>query len=429
MTAKEIESLARQDGRHSTGDGTGLALLVRDGGGRRMWVQRVTMAGKVRELGHGTYPGVSLAKARAAANKVHDDVKAGLDPLAARHAKQAAAKAAVVQTLDAALSGHIEAHAGAWKSEKTRVQTRTSLEQHAKALLSRPVRDITTEDVRAVLAPIWSEKPVLAQKVRSRLEAAIEWAIAAKWRAGPNPAAWRGGLRPLLAKPSAVTRNRHHPALPWEQAPAFLAELRDENGTASRCLEFVILTAVRSGEARGATWAEVDLDAALWTVPAARMKGKRPHRVPLSAPAVVLLRGLRPKKGDPDPAALVFPTGVGTALSDMALLAVIKRMDAARRKAEGAGWCDEHGARITPHGFRSTFRSWCGDHGQPREIAEAALAHVMGSETERAYARSDLLARRARLMAMWAAHCEGRAAAGQDAAAAAPTAGRVVAAA
>jgi integrase len=422
MTSKEVEKAARSDGRHATGDGTGLCLLVRDGGKRRMWVQRVTVAGKVRELGHGSYPAVSLADARKAAKKVRDDVAAGLDPVALRQTKRVAAVAAATRTLDAALTAYIEAHGPVWRSEKTRRLTRTSLEQHAAVLLAKSVQDITLEDVRATLAPIWLTKPVLAQKVRSRIEAALEWAIAAGWRGGPNPAAWRGGLRPLLARPSSIRPPRHHPALPWERVPGFLAELRDENGTAARCLELVILTALRSGEARGATWGEIDLAGALWTIPAARMKAGRPHRVPLSASAVALLRSLLPKNGAPDPAALLFPTSVGTAQSDMALLAVVKRMDEASRAAGGAGWKDEQGQRITPHGFRSTFRSWAGDTGQPRELAEAALAHAMGSETERAYARSDLLARRARLMATWAAHCEGHAAG-------APGAVRVVAAA
>lgn len=409
LTDKELRSLARADGRYAVGDGSGLALLVRQDGKQQRWVQRITVAGKMREVGHGSYPAVTLAKARAAAKKIRDDVAEGLDPLAVRTSKKAAAQAAVVQTLDAALTEYIAAHGAAWRSEKTRRLTRSSLEQHAKALLTKPVNAITLEDVRAVLAPIWSTKPVVAQKVRSRIEASLEWAIAAGWRAGPNPAAWRGGLRPLLARPSAVTRNRHHPALPWPQVPAFMAELRDENGIAARCLEFVILTACRSGEARGATWGEVDVAQALWTIPAARMKAGRAHRVPLPEPALAVLRDRLPRTGTPDPAALIFPSARNVVLSDMAILAVVKRMDEAGRKAGGPGWRDEHGARVTPHGMRSAFRDWAGDTGQPRELAEHALAHALGSETERSYARSDFLARRAKLMAAWAEHCEGTA--------------------
>jgi integrase len=410
LTDKALRSLTATDGRHSVGDGSGLSLLVRDGGKQVRWIQRVTVAGKVREVGHGSYPEVSLAKARAAAKAIREQVAAGDDPLALRTAKRAARQAAVVQTLDAALTAYIEAHGAAWRSEKTRRLTRTSLEQHAAALLAKPVRDIALEDVRATLAPIWTAKPVLAQKVRARIEAALEWSIAAGWRVGPNPAAWRGGLRPLLARPSAVMRNRHHPSLPWEQVPAFLAELRDQHGNAARCLELAILTAVRSGEARGATWGELDFARGLWTIPAARMKGNRPHRVPLSASALAALRALLPAKGTPPTDALLFPSAKGETLSDMALLAVLKRMHEGSIKAGGEGWRDEAGQRVTPHGFRSSFRGWAGDTGQPRELAEHALAHALGSETERAYARSDLLARRARLMEAWAAHCEGLAA-------------------
>ena len=408
LTDKALRGLCGVDGRYSVGDGSGLSLLVRGGGKEARWIQRITVAGKVREVGHGSYPDVSLARARAAAKGVRDQVAAGDDPLALRNAKKAASQAAVVQTLNAALTAYIEAHGAAWRSEKTRRLTRTSLEQHAATLLAKPVRDIALEDVRATLAPIWTAKPVLAQKVRARLEAALEWAIAAGWRSGPNPAAWRGALRPLLARPSAVTRNRHHPSLPWEQVPAFLADLRDQHGIAARCLELAILTAVRSGEARGAVWGEFDFARGLWTIPASRMKGNRPHRVLLSASALAALRALLPVKGTPPADALLFPSAKGEALSDMALLAVLKRLHEGSTKAGGEGWRDEAGERVTPHGFRSSFRSWAGDTGQPRELAEHALAHAMGSETERAYARSDLLARRARLMEAWAEHCEGR---------------------
>ena len=404
LTVKELESLARHDGRHSIGDGSGLALLVRDDGKRRVWTQRLAIRGKRREVGHGSYPEVSLARARAAAKVICDQVSAGADPLAEKGEARAADKAATTQTLDAALTAYIEAHGAAWRSAKTRKQTRESLERHAPRLLLKSVRDITTEHVRGVLAPIWTTKPVTAQKVRARLEGALEWAIAARWRSGPNPAMWRGNLRPLLARPSSVKRNRHHPALGWDRLPEFLVELRGEHGTAPRALELVVLTACRSGEVRGATWREVSLESALWIIPGARMKAGNEHRVPLCGPALALLRRMLPDDGSaPDPAGLIFPNSKGLALSDMSLLAVLKRMDARR----AGGWRDEHGNRIVPHGFRSSFRDWCGDTERPRDLAEAALAHSLGSRTERSYARSDLLARRARLMDAWAAHCEG----------------------
>ncbi|UPY39213.1 site-specific integrase [Sediminicoccus sp. KRV36] len=424
ITDRELKSCSRTVGRYSVGDGSGLSLLVRDsakrapvegGGGegdddkRKQWVQRITVAGKVREIGHGAYPAVSLAKARAAAKKVVEEVKGGADPLAQRRDKEGAAKAAIVQTFDAALTAYIEAHGAAWRSEKTRTAARVDMERHASSLLPKPVRDIRVSDVLAVLQPIWNTKPIMAQRVRARMEAILDWAKGAGWRSGENPAAWRGGLKPLLAKPSSVVRNRHHPALSWAEVPTFLAELRDENGNAARCLELCILTAVRSGEARGAIWGEFDLAGAIWTIPAGRMKAGEAHRVPLSAPALALLRAMLPAGDPPKPEAVTFPNRDGGVYSDMSILAVVKRMDDARSKAGGAGWRDDAGQRITPHGFRSTFRDWCGDQGHPRELAKAALAHATGSRTERAYARTDLLARRARLMDAWAAFCEGRA--------------------
>lgn len=425
LTVKELESLSREEGRHSVGDGSGLHLYVRNGGRRRQWVQRVTIGGKRPEFGHGDYPAVSLSKARELAKKVCDAIAAGRDPRAERSVKKAKDKAAVVQTLDAALTAYIEAHGPAWKSAKTRKQTRESLEKHAGALLKKPARDIAMEDIRTVLAPIWAASPAIAVKVRSRLEAVLDWAIAAGWRGNPNPALWKGGLQFLLAKPSAVARNQHHPALPWEQMAKFMAELRDENGTAPRCLELAILAAGRSGEAREAVWGEIDLNAAVWTIPWERMKEDEEHRVPLSASAIKLLRSMLPAGGKPSPKSFVFPNTKGKAHSDMSLLAVVKRMHEHRMNAEGIGWCDKDGRRITPHGFRSAFRDWAGDNDKNRDLAEMSLAHAVGDETERAYRRSDLLARRAKLMAEWAAHCDGN----DPPAATAPLPVRIVAAA
>lgn len=411
LTAVQVKALAAREGLHFVGDGSGLSLLVRegrDGATEARWVQRIRVAGKRRELGHGPYPRVSLAQARDKAKKAMEAVEAGRDPLAEKRERKAtmaaAANAAEKETFAAALDAYIAAHGAAWRSPKTAREVRSRLERHGKALMTKPVREVGRADVLAVLKPIWTTKPVLAQQVRARLEGVLEWAKAAGWREGENPAAWRGTLKPLLAEPSKVTRNRHHPALPWEQVPAFLTALRRVDGLAARCLELVLFTAVRSGEARGARRSEFNLDAAVWTIPAGRMKAGKPHRVPLPASAVALLRGALPENGE----ALVFPSPRGGPYSDMSLLAVVKRMDAARTKATGVGWRDEHGERVTPHGFRSSFRQWCGDTGQPRDLAEHALAHAVGSETERSYARSDLFARRVRLMNEWAVWCEGR---------------------
>jgi len=409
----EIKIKAAKPGRYSDGRGDGLMLIVSPGGARK-WVQRIRVAGKYRDLGHGSWPDVTLAQARRKAEAVKEQVAAGTDPMVEREQATRAARAASERTLMDAAEGYISAHAPGWRSAKTETLFRTRLQQHATALLDRDPATIGIEDVHGVLAPIWSVTPFLAQKLRSHIEHALEWSMAAGWRPhGLNPAAWKGALRTLLAKPDKVTRNRHHPALPWRRMPEFLAALRDEHGNAARALEFTILTACRSGEVRGADWSEVDLDAATWVVPARRMKAGRIHRVPISGSAMALLRTMLPSTGTKPESGLIFPNlRTGEEFSDAALLAALQRMDRAAMRAGGEGWRDEHGERATPHGMRSAFRDWCGDTGQQREIAEAALAHAMGDRTERAYARSDLYERRRTLMEAWAAFCSGDAPAG-----------------
>lgn len=399
----DIKIKNAKPGKYSDGRGDGLFLLVRPSGGK-FWLQRIKVATRYREIGHGSWPEVSLSDARRKAEATKEQATKGVDPAAARKAAHKASPTG--HTLLEAVEGHIAAHAPSWRGKKTAKLFRTSLEQHAADLLQRDPASITVADVQTVLAPIWTTKPVLAQKVRSRIEHAIEWATAAGWRQpGLNPAAWKGALRPLLAKPAKVTRNRHNPALPWAQVPAFLAVLKPETTPSARALELTVLTAVRSGEARGARWEEIDLDGKLWTIPATRTKSGREHRVPLSPAAVTLLEALKPGRGTPE--GLVFRNPDGEAYSDMALLSLIKRMDGRSTREGGKGWKDERGERITPHGFRSSFRDWCGDNGKPRDLAEAALSHADGTATERAYARSDLLERRRELMIDWARHCEG----------------------
>ena len=314
LTVKKLESLAQADGRYSVGDGSGLMLFVRGEGGRRQWVQRLKIGGKARDIGLGAYPDVSLAAARAAAAKNKAEVVAGNDPLAARREREAAAEAAKAEptrTFSAALDAFIAAHGAGWKSDRTRATAKTSMERHAAVLLPKPVRDIAVKDVLAVLSPIWATKPVMAQHIRARLESIFDWAKSAGWRSGDNPAAWRGGLKPLLAKPSSLLRNRHHPALPWPVVASFLTALRGEQGNAARCLELCVLTAVRSGEARDAEWREFDLTRAIWTLPAGRTKTTSEHRVPLSPPALALITAMLPPGEKPEPGAAVFPCRAG----------------------------------------------------------------------------------------------------------------------
>jgi integrase len=244
---------------------------------------------------------------------------------------------------------------------------------------------VETADVIGALTPIWTKKPETASRVRQRIEAVIDYATALGHRSGDNPARWRGHLDHLLPKPTKVRAVKHHPALPHANMADFMSDLSGRSGVAARALEFTILTAARSGETRGMTWAEVDLDARTWTIPAARMKAGKEHRVPISDDAFSLLGPRR------DDAALVFAseTKPGKPISDMSMTAVLRRMG-----RDG----------ITVHGFRSTFRDWAGETtGFPREVIEAALAHGIKNKAEAAYARSDLFHKRRDLMEAWAA--------------------------
>jgi integrase len=311
----------------------------------------------------------------------------GVDPLAARQAAQAKAAAPAIPTFADAAALYIAAHESGWKNAVHRGQWPQTLATYAFPVIGKmPVDSITSNDVLRVLEPIWTRTPEAASRVRGRIEAVLSSAKARGWRSGENPAAWRDNLAHLLPPKGRVHVVRRHAALPWRDCPTFLQSLGErDQGMAARALAFTILTAARSGEARGATWDEIDLQAALWSLPAGRMKTGRPHRVPLSEPALDVLRpllGLRQ-------CALLFPGRDGASqLSDMAFNVVLKRMGR---------------ADLTAHGFRSSFRDWVADTGRAADAAEMALAHVTGNAVVQAYQRSDLLEARRGLMAEWAA--------------------------
>jgi integrase len=367
-------------------DGHGLVLHVVSER-KRYWVFRYQRDGRERSMALGNADVLSLAEVR----KLHTEARAalarGVDPLAEREEAQRALKAerAAAVSFGEAADRYIADHRAGWRP-RGELHWRQSLAVHVlPALGAKPVGQVGVEDVLRVLSPIWSTKTTMAVILRSRIELVLDYARAHGWRSGENPAVWRGNLRSLLPPPAKVHRVTHRPALPWQEAPAFLARLHAAPLMTGRCLTFLILTATRSGEARGALWSEIDLDAAVWTIPAERMKAGKEHRVPLSEPALALLRGIAPLRTD-EP--LVFlGAKAGRSLTDVALNKTPRRLG--------------HDG-ITVHGFRSTFRDWCADHGKPAELAEAALAHVTGSAVERAYARSDLLGRRRALMAEWA---------------------------
>lgn len=370
---------------------------------RRSWIVRYRFGGKRREMGLGSVEAVSLAEARQRAETARELAARGIDPIAQRKAQRASAavEAARAMTFKQAAESYISEQEPAWKSEKHAALWRSTLEDYAYPTIGAlPVASVDVSLVLQVLKPIWPSKNETASRVRGRIEKVLDWAAVHGYRSADNPARWQGHLQMVLPARSKVAPVKHRPALPFKELPAFMVELRAMSGLGAQALELTILCVTRSVETLGAQWAEIDLDAAVWTIPAARMKSNREHRIPLSRQAVELLQRLKALHSrGPRARSYVFP-GLGNSgsLSSMAMLATLKRMQR---------------TDITTHGFRSTFRDWCGDQTSfPRELAEQALAHVIPDATEAAYRRSDALERRRALMDAWANYCDGRGAQG-----------------
>lgn len=380
LSATRVKTEA-DPGRHS--DGGGLYLNIAPGGSKS-WVFIYTRQGKKRELGLGGYAekgGVSLAAARELAVDLRREVAAGRNPtkLRERYAEP---------TFGECADDFLDTMEKAWRSSKHRTQWRTTLTTHAAKIWDKQISQIETEDILNVLKPIWHEKPETAARVRGRIERVIEFANASGKRSwAPNPAAWKGHLRSLLPAPEKLSRG-HHPAMPYKEVPAFVAALQEVEGISAKGLEFLILTAARTGEVIGATWDEFDFDEALWTVPGDRMKAGKVHRVPLVDRALEIVKDLHASRVHD----YVFPGDKkDRPISNMAFAMVMRRMSF---------------GHFTPHGFRSSFRDFAGDMTSfPREVAEAALAHRLGDKTEEAYRRSDALAKRLKLMQAWKAFC------------------------
>ena len=376
LSAAFVRTVTRP-GRYGDGrGGFGLALLVRtmtNGRLSKVWIQRVRIADRPTNLGLGRFPVVNLSEARAAALANARAIEQGRDPRAAR-----------VPTFAAAVERVIALHEPTWKDgSKSANDWRASLHRYAIPLMGRlPVSDVTTAHVLSVLVPIWNEKRTTARLVRQRIGAVMQWAVAAGFR-GDNPAGDAIGA----ALPKTGNGVKHMRALQHGEVGAALARVRaaDVWPVTKMAFEFLVLTAARSGEVRGAQWSEVDLDAAVWTIPAERMKAGRSHRVPLSGQAVEVLRKVR-RYGDG--AEWIFPSARGRMLMGHVLSGLMGQLK----------------IPAVAHGFRSSFRDWCGETGQPRELAEAALAHAIANAVEAAYARSDLFDRRRRLMDDWAAY-------------------------
>ncbi len=366
------------------GDGAGLGLRIGHNGASS-WVLRYMRQGKAHEMGLGPTHTVGLAEARERAKRYRLELLDGIDPVRARKEAKASARPAV--TFGQVADMYLTAHAPAWRSETHRQQWRQTLAHYVLPVLGpKGVSVIDTGDVMRVIEPLWHAKPETAGRVRGRIESILDYAAARGWRQGDNPARWRGHLANLLPAPHKVAAVQHHPAMAWQEVPAFMASLAERQGMAAKALAFLILTAARSAEARGATWGELDLGAGIWIVPSSRMKGGREHRVPLAERALALLRSIRLPEAEPG--ALVFPGASGRRpLSDVALAKLLP-------------------AGATCHGFRASFRTWCGEAtAYPREVVEMALAHRLGDAVEQAYARGDLFQKRKQLMKAWGEFC------------------------
>jgi integrase len=386
LTARAAETLAKP-GRHS--DGGGLYLSI-SGEGRRRWVFLYTWRGKQREAGLGAAGkgGVSLKAAREKAAEGRALVKAGVDPIAEWNK----ANPEEVRSFGKAADDYLGVHQGGFRNEKHKAQWAMTLTRYCEPIRGMPVDAVDTEALLSVLKPLWTRVPETASRLRGRIEAVLDAAKARGFieRNEANPARWRGHLDKLLPKRAKLTRG-HHAAMPYAGVPAFIAELRQRPATAARALEFCILTATRSGEALAARWDEMDFEGKVWTVPAGRTKAAREHRIPLSERAVDILREMEAERTG----EFVFPgQRPGRPLSGMAFEMLLRRIN----------------SPYTAHDFRSSFRDWAGNETLfTRELAEHALAHVIGDKAEQAYRRSDALARRRELMDAWAKHCEGAA--------------------
>jgi integrase len=365
-------------GKHA--DGGGLYLIV-DAKGAGRWFFIFSWHGKRPEMGLGSRNAVPLAEAREAASEARRLVRSGVNPIEAKRVATAAPP-----TFGRIADELLEAKAPEWRSDKHRDQWRWSLKIAAAELRQLPVNDINTEHVLAVLKPIWQQKPETGSRLRQRIEAVLNAAKAQGFRSGENPAAWRGHLAHLLPKRQRLAKG-HHAAMPYTEVPAFMERLRALETIAAKALEFCILTAARSGEVYGCRWSEIE--GSIWKIPPHRMKAGREHRVPLSERALEIIEGLRATQTN----EFVFlGQRAGKPLSHIAMSKVLDRL----------------GAKVaTVHGFRSAFRDWAGNETHfAREVAEAALAHVVGDSAEQAYRRGDALEKRRALMSAWAHHCE-----------------------
>lgn len=384
LSAIEVKQLSKA-GLWAVGTVSGLYLNITDSL-TKSWILRTKIGNKRSDVGLGAYPATGLADAHRKAQAIKELIQSGINPISERKRQ----REKVEWTFDRCASEYIELHRPSWKNAKHGDQWANTLATYASPVIgSKHVRDVSVADVLAIIQPIWVGKNETASRVRNRIELVLSWAASRELRSRENPATWRGGLEHALPKKSKVSKAKHHKAVAYRDAHAFMQRLTIMAGVGAKALQFLIYTGARSGEVRGAVWNEIDFELALWTIPEGRMKSGREHRVPLPAQAVELLQSLprfEPTEGQPD---FIFPNSAGGQLSDMTLTALLRRMK----------------VDATAHGFRSTFADWSAERTDfPVELREMALAHTLGDKTREAYQRSDLMERRRALMAQWAAY-------------------------
>jgi len=387
LTALKVKKLKEAK---SYPDGDGLYLQISKSG-NKTWFYRYQKAGKDHKHGLGSYPTVTLDRARNKARACNVLRDKGIDPI--EHKKQQVLDEELEKlkgiTFEKCAIAYIDAHKAGWKNRKHEQQWRNTLKTYAYPYIGKlAVKSIDTGLVLKVLEPIWNEKTETATRVRQRIENILDWAKVRKYRSGENPALWRGHLDKILPKPTKVTKVKHFNAMPYVNVPKYFKKLRKTETLAAKSLAFIILTASRNGEARGATWDEIDLKKGVWELPSERMKADRPHRVPLSKEAIKVLKEAKKlSRGE-----YVF-SGLkkDKPISEATIRNLIKT---------------DH-SDVTIHGFRSSFRDWCAEMtNYPREVAEAALAHTLKDKTEAAYQRGDIFVKRKKLMDAWASYCQ-----------------------
>ncbi len=376
LTVREVEN--RRSGMYA--DGRGLYLTV--GENSRSWLFRYKLGDRRREMGLGSYPVVTLHAARDAAIDLQRLIRTGMDPIEQKRAEGHGRKLSALKALsfNEAVAGYIAAHEHEWRNSKSWRSSFSNI-----SIGNLPVASIDTPAILSVLKPIWLAKAVSAKRLRGRIEAVIDWAVAGGYRKeGPNPARWKGHMEILLGK--QVAESNGYSAMPYKELPSLMAVLRGRDAIAAKALRFCILTAARASEVTGATWAEIDLERRLWTVPKNRMKAKREHVVPLSDAALAVLREVSNYRG---PNGHIFPGEQAAIMNSSAMVSLLKKLSPG----------------YVVHGFRASFSTWAADTRQDRDLVETALAHAVGNVVERAYNRSDLVELRRPLMAAWADHC------------------------